>query len=140
MEKNDYDKKRYTQMKIMKQDMEIMKKEIEQLKDALKQKVEISKVETPKMETLETPKISPKMETLETPKISPEVETLETPKVETQHQYGMEIPVKIDEMENLEGSVKRNGSRVIHYTDSFPPTKFTRHQTSRNHKTMKLLK
>ncbi len=126
MEKGDYDKKRYTQMKIMKQDMEIMKKEIEQLKDALKQKVEISKVETQKVETPESPKI------IETPKISPKVETLETQKVEPRRlQYGMEIQVKIDEMET---------PRIIHYTDSFPPTKFTRHQTYRSNKTMKMLK
>jgi hypothetical protein len=56
MEKPDYDKKRYTQMKILKQDMEIMKKEIEQLKDALKQKVE-QKVEIPEIpEIIEIPR------------------------------------------------------------------------------------
>ncbi len=137
MEKNDYDKKRYTQMKILKQDMEIMKKEIEQLKDALKQKVEIPnrsaspmKLEvSPKMETLEIPKLieTPKMEIIETP-----VETLETPKVERHLQYG--IPVKIDEMENLPGSSVK---RLIQYIDSYPTTNFTRHQTHRNSRTMK---
>ncbi len=146
MEKNDYDKKRYTQMKILKQDMEIMKKEIEQLKDALKKKVEtetkieqkVELIETSKVETIEIPTPmkmeNPEVETLETPNRPMKMENskMENSKVERHLQY--EIPVKIDEMESVKSS------RVIQYIDSYPPTKFTRHQTHRNSRTMKMLK
>lgn len=129
MEKNDYDKKRYTQMKILKQDMEIMKKEIEQLKDALKKKVE-TKVEQ-KVETPETPEetssfIGKAERFIETP------ETLETPKVERHLHFGIDI----DEME-----IPKVERRVIHYKEvEYPPTKFTRHHTTRTSKTMKMWK
>ena len=118
MEKNDYDKKRYTQMKILKQDMEIMKKEIEQLKDALKKKVETETKIEQKVETPEIPEI-PKVETLETPKVETSSFIGKAERLETRRlQYG--IPVQIDEMEI---------PRVIHYKEmECPPTKFTRHQ------------